>query len=185
MEYSANALHAAIRALDEVVRPVVEAADDAQAADQLTLVTDTLRFLELRLADLPRRSAFLLQNSVDLAAALAEDLADESPDTAGMLVSAARRAAELPSGGDALAEVTGAIRETLRNLLSWRDPALRRSAAWHVLAGERRRITADRAWFAPLGFDTDPDTLATLDEAMPIPLPAGAPPPRRARQETG
>jgi hypothetical protein len=150
MDYSDNALRAAIRALETVIGPVVAAAGDAQAEDQLGLVVDALRFIEVRWASLGERAAFGDRNAVRLAQDLAELV---PPDAAEPL----RRSATE-------AEATGAVRDLLRGWPSM-APLQRQAVARQVLASERRRVEADRSWFAPLGFDPVPGTIVGLEEA--------------------
>lgn len=153
MDYSNNSLRAAIRALETVVRPVVATASDAQAQDQLGLVIDALRFLEQRLPDLPARAAFSTRLILLLAGDLADLVGTAEPGRAAALRSVRR-------DDDAAA----AVRELLRHWPSLAGDQLRREVARLVLASERRRVEADRAWFAPLGFDPVPDTILSLAE---------------------
>src|SRR6478735_906733 len=48
MDYTTNTAIAAVKALTEVVTPVVDASGDAQAIEQVRLVTDFVRFVEGR-----------------------------------------------------------------------------------------------------------------------------------------
>src|SRR5215211_3836511 len=72
MDHSDNALRAAIKALEEVVAPAVDPADPL-AAEQLTLVIDSLRFLRERLDQLHDRARFELRHHLALAHAVADD----------------------------------------------------------------------------------------------------------------
>ncbi|KAF0957161.1 hypothetical protein [Rhodococcus sp. T7] len=154
MDYSNISVRASIRALETVVRPAVQATADAQAQDQLGLVVDALRFLEHRMSILPQRDEFSTRTAVHLAGELAGVVASTDPDIAAELRSACREE-----------DATGVVRDLLRSWPSLVDEDTRRSIARLVLASERRRVEADRAWFAPLGFDPEPESIPSLTEA--------------------
>lgn len=162
MDYTSNTVRASIRALETVVRPTVAATGDAQALDQLDFVSEALRFIELRLVDLPVRARFAARNSANLATSLAGLVADALPDDAAALSRGATDAGtQHAEGGSA----TAAVRQLIRR---WPDldEHHRRAIAREVLRSERERVEADRAWFAPLGFDPHPDTISDLASAL-------------------
>ena len=154
MDYSNISVRASIRALETVVGPAVQATADSQAQDQLSLVVDALRFLELRMSILSERNEFVTRTAVYLAGELACVVASTDSGIAAELRSARREE-----------DATGAVRDLLRRWPSLVDEDTRRSIARLVLASERRRVEADRAWFAPLGFDPEPESIPSLAEA--------------------
>lgn len=162
MDYTQNTLRASIRALETVVHPTVAGTGDAQALDQLDFVSEALRFLELRLVDLPARERFAARNASNLATGLARLVADALPDEAAALSRGATDAGTQRAGG---AGATAAVRQLIRR---WPDLGEhhRRAIAREVLRSERERVEADRAWFAPLGFDPHPDTIPDLEAAL-------------------
>ena len=69
MDHTLVGLHAALRALEDVVAPAVDPSS-AQARDQMRLVVDYLRFLSQRLDHLPERHRFELAHHLQLARSL-------------------------------------------------------------------------------------------------------------------
>lgn len=160
MDHSDNALRAAIKALEEVVAPALDPADP-QAAEQLVLVVDALKFLRERLDHLHDRARFDLRHHLALAHSIAEDVAlDEEIEAATALYHCSdARTPELRQGAAALA---AALRKVVRDA----DEDIRPRIERRIVAGERARIEADRAWHLPQGFDPDPGAVPPLEAAL-------------------
>ena len=178
---TANGLRAAARALEQVVRPALDATNPL-AVEQLQMVT---RFLGLAAERLPWRHARLrlqVQQIHDTARALhaaaracggevEAALGSASADAAAALADAGTPEARLEQAGAALAAALSAlVRES-----AVRDETTRRSVERTVLQAAGPWTELQRAWFAPLGLDT---------EAQTLPPPAQQLHPYPARDET-
>lgn len=178
---TANGLHAAARALEQVVRPALDASNPL-AVEQLQMVT---RYLALAAERLPWRHARLRRQVQQLHAAaqalrpaaqacggeIEAALGSAAADAAAALAGAETPEALLQRSGAALAAALSAlVRES-----AVRDEATRRAVERTVLQFARPWAELQRAWFAPLGLDT---------EAQTLPPPAQQLHPYPARDET-
>jgi len=162
MDHSDNALRAAIKALEEVVAPAVDPADP-QAAEQLALVIDSLRFLRDRLDHLHDRARFDLSHHLALAHAVADGELDAEIASAAAVYE--RPGARTPELRASTARLAAALRTLVRDAAT-ADEATRRRIERRIVEGERARIEADRAWHLPQGFDPDPSSVAPLEHAL-------------------
>lgn len=173
MDHTDNQLRACIKALNEVIGPAMAA--DAQAGEQLFLVTDYLGFLRSRLDNLLDRDRFEVRHYVTMGTALADDAAACSPSTANALadaVSAAesvlhRADARMPEMKAAAANVAAVITRLVREAAG-ADEAVRSRIERTVVELSEDKIQLDRTWHAPQGLEPDPGSLVPLDQALGI-----------------
>jgi hypothetical protein len=161
MDHSDNTLAAAIKALEEVVAPALDPADP-QAAEQLVLVIDSLRFLRQRLDHLHDRARFDLRHHLALAHAISDDAPLEAEIAAATMVYE-RAGARTPELRESAAELAAVLRTVVRETT---DDVTRRRLERRILKGSWERIEADRAWHEPQGFDPDPATVPPLELAL-------------------
>jgi len=168
-------LRASIKALREVVAPALDP-DAAQASEQLALVVDALDFLRARVALLEERERFLLEHDLALARAVRAPAAACTPACAAALDDAIARgedalqraAARRAEVAEAGAAVAAALRELIRDAAT-ADPAARDAIERETVRAARATITADRAWYLPLGFDPDPGSVPPIEAALAAP----------------
>lgn len=154
-----NGLRAAVKALTDIVAPAISHTDPL-AIEQLRLVVDYLEFVRRRLDFLHDRDRFELDHHLAMARALDELGAPGSDHTMVLLKSAledgantqALPAASSPELKSAAAALAAAIRELIRESAGF-DAQIRRRVERCVLDATDARITFDRAWYLPLGFD--------------------------------
>lgn len=172
-DYTDNALLASIKALEQVVMPAVDPTDPL-ATEQLRLVSGFLKFLRTRMEHGYPRQLFELDHYLRLAQQLASDVALlGSPELSLRLDLAEAQAlavqtqavplpADVRSAAAALATAVAGIARAAATA----DAPLRRRIEQQVLAGSRRWVEMQRAWFVPQGFDLRPDELPALDQAL-------------------
>jgi hypothetical protein len=162
-----GALQAAIKALEHAVLPAVDPADPL-AGEQLRLVVGYLRLLRQRLDRVEERARFELEHYRALATLLLDDARAQGGEIAqrfdGALAQAG--AATRPAAvRDAAAALAGAVSGLVR-AAAQSDPERRRRIEHAVARHSRRWVDAQRAWFAPLGFELRPAQLPALDDAL-------------------
>lgn len=169
-----NAVRAAIKALDEVIAPALDPAQPL-AAEQLRLVRGLLDFLGARVALLHERHRFELEHYAALAQQLAADAAQVSGEAAATLAAALAGAAPVRAdplaSNDAMAAATAPLAAAASALVreaAGAEPALRRRIEQAVIRGARPWVDVQRAWFAPRGFELEPDTLPPLADALAV-----------------
>lgn len=172
-DYTDNALLASIKALEQVVMPAVDAADPL-ATEQLRLVSGFLKFLRTRMEHGYPRQLFELDHYLRLAQQVTPDAALlDVPGLPSRLAAAvaqgqavAAQAVALPADvRSAAAALATAVAGVARGAAG-ADAPLRRRIEQQVLAGSKRWVEMQRAWFAPQGFDLRPDELPALDQAL-------------------
>lgn len=171
MDYTRNTMRAAIKSLDAVITPAVEASGESQAIEQVHLVTDFLRFAEQRIHLIADREAQQLRRAVDLATALDEPLTGTAArDT---LVSCRRDAervtADPQRSSESVRRVAAALESAIHDATLAADdldPQPRGEVQRAVLASAMAQARVDRAWLLPLGFDPDPGSLPDIEEAL-------------------
>lgn len=181
-DYTDNAFLASIKALDKVVLPAVDA-NDPLAAEQLRLVSGFLKFLRTRMPHLDQRHFFELNHYLTLAEDVAADARLVGVEVAQRLdaalaqaravqASARPDAAAVQAASAALAAPISALVRSVADA----ETALRQRVEQKVVAGSRRWVDAQRAWFAPQGFELHADELPALDAALATSSPASAAP---------
>ncbi len=172
-DYTDDGLLASIKALEKVVMPALDASDPL-ATEQLRLVSGFLKFLRSRMEHGYPRQLFELDHSLRLARQVAADAALlDSPEVSQRLTAAlaqgqavAEKAVPLPAEvRSAAAELATAVAGVAR-AAAVADAPLRRRIEQQVMAGSKRWVEMQRAWFAPMGFDLRPDELPALDQAL-------------------
>lgn len=171
MDHTDVGLRAAVRALSDVVAPVV-GAEHAQARDQLRLTIDYLAFVAERLPHLHQRDRFELSHHLAMAQAVRPVLQDGAGASAlGMAVDTGRKALALPDATtaevrQATAELGAALSAVVRESAAM-TPAVQREVERTVLRVSRERIAFERAWYLPLGLDPDPHDVQPLTAWLP------------------
>lgn len=163
-----NTLRAAIKALTDVVAPSVDPTD-ALANEQLRLVVDYLEFVHNRLDFLYERDRFELRHHL----AMARSLMDLGPTCSAAAAAAMQAAvgagvgtyalsgASMPDLKAASAVLAAAIRVLVREAPAF-DEAMRCKVERCVLDMSDHRLTFDRSWYMPLGFDPAPGEVPML-----------------------
>jgi hypothetical protein len=177
-DYTDNALLASIKALDQVVLPAVDPADPL-AGEQLRLVSGFLKFLRSRLPAWHARQRFELQHYLNMAQQLAADARGVSDEVSQGLDAAidaartlqAREAASVAEIVDATAALAAPISALARTVATGPDE-LRRRVEREVMAGSKRWVDMQRAWFLPQGFELHAGELPSLDASLVACVPA-------------
>ena len=168
-DHSENSLRAVIKSLRDVVGPAVDQGDPL-AQQQLALSLGYLEFLRSRLSHLHARAVFELEHHLRVGRRVLDRLGD-THDAAGLTRSVADgdRLAALPGADDdALHRATAAIAAQLRAVLnSELDERVLVDIERTIVAAMAERITVERAWYLPMGFDPDPSSAVPLGEALP------------------
>lgn len=170
MDHTDVGLRAAIRALSDVVAPVV-GAEHAQARDQLRLTTDYLAFVVERLPHLHQRDRFELSHHLSMAQAVEAALAGFSAPALSTAIDAGHKMLALagPSTAEvrqATVNLSAAIAAVVRESAAM-DTAVRREVERAVLHASEQRIAFERAWYLPLGLDPDPHDVQPLATFLP------------------
>lgn len=164
-----NDLKAMAKALRDVVAPAVDAANPI-AQQQLKLVIEGLDFLQQRAPQVWRLAAFELSAQT----ALARQLLAVAPASSGAALAQALQAAETahsvaqqgpPVVQQAVTGLEDAMAQLVRDAATM-DAAPRQAIERLVVAGSRRWLVAQRAWYAPLSIEPDPAALPSLDDAL-------------------
>jgi len=172
-DYTDNGLVASIKALEKTVMPALDTSDPL-ATEQLRLVSGFLKFLRTRMEHGYPRQLFEFDHCLRLAQQVAPDAALlDSPEFSQRLTAAvaqgqavAAQAVPLPADvRRAAAELATAVAGVARAAAA-ADAPLRRRIEHQVMAGSRRWVEMQRAWFAPMGFDLRPDELPGLEQAL-------------------
>lgn len=167
-----DALQAAIKALEQAVLPAVDTADPL-ATEQLRLVVGYLKLLRGRLGWIGRRARFELQHHAAMARSLQYEFDAVGGEPAQRAQAALAQAAPLLADPAPDAEavrstaalLAGAVSGLVR-MAADAEPGLRRRIEHEVAVQTRRWTDAQRAWFAPLGFELHAAELPALDEAL-------------------
>ena len=161
-----GALQAAIKALEHAVLPAVNPADPL-AGEQLRLVVGYLKLLRQRLDYVEDRKRFELEHYRTLAEALQDDARTQGGEVAQRFEAALRevKAAERPCDVPAATAAVASAVSGLVRVVADADPERRRRIEQTVARHSKRWIDAQRAWFAPLGFELRPEQLPALADA--------------------
>jgi hypothetical protein len=173
-DHTDNALRAAIKALEEVVRPAVNP-DDPLATEQLRMVAELLGFLGQRLDQLYDRQRFELGHALQLAVDVAPDVAACAPSATPELrtaidegrtvfAAAGTGSATLKAASGRLASaVSGAVRIAP---IAGVDADAQRRLERKVVAAAKAFMDAQRSWFLPGGFEPDASQVPPLERAL-------------------
>lgn len=172
-DYTDNGLLASIKALEKVVMPALDGADPL-ATEQLRLVSGFLKFLRSRMEHGYPRQLFELDHSLRLAQQVAADATLlRSPELSQRLAAAvaqgqalAAQAVPLPADVRSAAAELATVVAGVARAAAVADAPLRRRIERQVMAGSKRWVEMQRAWFAPMGFDLRPDELPRMDHAL-------------------
>ncbi|MFC9833792.1 hypothetical protein ACFVKB_08255 [Rhodococcus sp. NPDC127530] len=166
-DHSENALRAVIKSLRDVVGPSV-AADDPLAQEQLGLSLLHLEFLATRLPRLHTRAVFELKHHLRMAHAVVDRLGESR--AADALVASVEDADHLVSNPTARTDTLGKAADRISADIT---AVLRADLETSVVADIERtivdisaeRIAFERAWYLPTGFDPNPESVLSLDDA--------------------
>jgi hypothetical protein len=165
-------VHAAIRALSDVVAPAVDP-QSAQAGDQLRLAIDYLGFLVQRLDHLHARNRWELRHHLRMATALQPIVHPRGAKETAELTASAAHADHLLSAGsastEALRAATARLAAAVSDLVGESadfDAATRSQVEQRVLRASQERIAFERAWYLPLGLDPDSHETRPLAEFL-------------------
>lgn len=159
-------LQAAIRALVEVIAPAVDTGN-AVAVEQTQIVIGMLQLMAARLPLRYRYDCDELARLVALCRALeAHDdgrLAQASAAGADVLARAQATPQELLAAIRNLRELSGAVvSEVFRD----GDDATRAYVSKQVLAHAEQQLLRERAWFAPQGWELQPESLPDIESLL-------------------
>jgi hypothetical protein len=172
MDHTEIGLRAAVRALSDVVAPVV-GAEHAQAQDQLRLSIDYIGFVVERLPHLHQRDRFELSHHLTMALAVREAIGSAvvpPPLSTAIgvgeqvLALADATTAELRQASATLAAVLAAV---VRDSTT-QAGHVQREIERCVLRMSKERIAFERAWHLPLRLDPDPHDVQPLSDFLPM-----------------
>ncbi|MCW2737948.1 hypothetical protein [Nocardioides sp.] len=168
-DHTDNQFKAAIAALREVVAPAVNPHDPA-AREQLQLVIDQLEFVRQRVGLLDSRHRLELVQQLDMVERLAhaaKDVRDPSAAEISDTVTDARAvlADPIAKHEDLAAQQEGLARLVPR-ILEHAPDEHRQALDRLVVQLSGSRVTFERSWYAPLGFDPDPESLPSVDSLL-------------------
>lgn len=169
-DHTRNALDAAVRALQEVIIPAVDPSHPL-ALEQAKIVTGLLKLLAERFEYTHARARFEVLHAADLARSLRADAASAAPSIAAEIDAALDVAQRLADDPAARSHDLASASMTLTALAS---ATVRATAGTPVadrvertvLAGSKRYLDLQRAWFLPQGWETDPTVVPSLDDAL-------------------
>jgi hypothetical protein len=161
-------LATAIRALTEVVLPAVDA-DNALAVEQTQVVIGMLRLMAARLPLQYRHDCDELARLLTLCRALQpyDDDGGLAPAThtgAEVLARARATPQEILDAIHSLRALSGAV---VSSAYGDGDDAARAALSALVLTHADAQLTRERAWFAPQGWELEPDSLAAMEDLLP------------------
>ncbi len=177
-DHTDNGLRAAIKALDEVVAPAIDASNPL-ATEQLRLVSRYLGFLRERLHYQSDRERYELWHYTALAQSILTQM-QPSTQTQSPLAQIQQRlalavVAAVPLCEDtsvalvkiraALGPLTSAISALVRSVTN-AQPSLRTPIERLVLDASKRLLDVQRAFYLPIGFEPDPSLVPTMDSAL-------------------
>ena len=168
-DHSLNALHAAAKAMEEVVMPAIDA-QHPLAREQAGLVLRYLRLFEQRLDFAYQRNRFDLAQACALGQALhvpifAVSMAisqalDRAVQTArALLDDPSARPSALQSAATDIDQLVTALIRTVAAV----KPQLSTQLERIVLEQSTARLDMQRAWFLPQGWEPDPSVVPPID----------------------
>jgi hypothetical protein len=173
-DHTDNALRAAVKALDDVVRPAVNPRDPL-ATEQLRITTELLSLMLQRLNHVYDRHRFELRHHLALGAEVQADVercAARASEELAAALEAGRVAYDTPGTGSAAtqtasARVAAAVSRAVRIAGGdGVDADARRRLERTVVASSKPFFDAQRAWFLPGGFEPEPQLVPTLEAAL-------------------
>lgn len=169
-DHSKNAIQALVMAL-EMVAPSVDP-NDPIATEQLQSAVRYLQFLQSRLDHLYDRERFELRHHLTMGDRLLASAGAGDWDTTALAAAASTGHAVLNQLGanvPEMRECTVALSAAIANVVesaSTTSDVVRDEVVRVVLDCSAERITFERSWYLPLGFDHAPDEVLPLDVAL-------------------
>ena len=167
-----NALRAAVRALNEVVAPSVDAANPL-AREQLAIVCKFLETMRQRAGSIGDLHRADLELALGLAVAVADHVSACPAEVREGLAAARQEGGDLVrspgASGDELQRAAARLDALLSGVVRCAralEPAARQAIERAVLAGSDRRVELRRAWHAPMGLDPDMKSVLPLADVL-------------------
>lgn len=177
-DHTVAGLRAALKALKEVITPAVDSSNPL-AVEQLRMVCGFLSMVCDQLPYRAQRIRFDLQSAIQLAEALASTEGVAENDASDAQAKALTHAMLLQQAPDATeAEMCHATAQLAAATTAFvrasadADETVRRQVDRAVLAGSKTWLDVQRAWFEPLGFDSEARSLPPLAQALTPPIRA-------------
>ncbi|GAC1390988.1 MAG: hypothetical protein NVSMB34_04990 [Variovorax sp.] len=171
-DHSLNALHAAARAMEEVVLPAIDA-QHPLAREQAGLVLRYLRLFEQRLDHAYQRNRFEVARACELGQALMLPAFDVSPAITNALREAVKTGQQLlettsarPSALRSAATELGQLATALVRTLAAVKPEASSQVERLVLEKSGAWLDMQRAWFLPQGWEPDPSAVPSIDALL-------------------
>jgi hypothetical protein len=171
-DHTDNALLAAMKALDEVVAPAVDAANPL-AREQLKLVSRYIGFLRTRLQYQAGRDRFELRHYLALARRLSPHVLAAAVPGAAVFHRAidlgASRVDRTEASTAELRAATAALSTAISMLVrssAALGPEPQRSIEIAVVAASKTLFDVQRAYYLPLGFEPDPALVPDIETAL-------------------
>lgn len=173
-DHTDNALRAAVKALDDVIRPALDPSN-ALAVEQAKLVSAYLRLCLERLPYLYDRNRFEVGHYLEMAEALVGRVANAPERVIQALDDAieagravlTRPGARIPELQEAAEHLAAAISALVR--LVDGDADAQAMVEKTVLQLSRSYIDAQRSWFLPQGWEPDPSAVPDIGQALHLP----------------
>lgn len=166
-DHTENSLSAVITSLRNIVEPAVDHSDPL-AQQQLQLSLSYLGFLQSRLSHLPARDRFEVLHNVRLAESALEAVGDGAPGLAAAVADSRRLAATAGATRADLRRAAAVLAAGVSELIeSDLDDSVRSSLEQAVVAASTERVEFDRAWYLPMGFDAEPESVPPLEDLLP------------------
>ena len=169
---TSNALHAASRALDEVILDAIDP-NHPLAQEQARLVSKYLQLVLSRLDYAYDRNRFEMCHYLNLATTLRDDAKLVSPAIAAALevsVDDASRLQDLPGARvpdlQAASKKLAAILTALIRTAAGAETVLRQRVEYTVLQASKALLDAQRAWFLPQGWEPKPELVTSITVAF-------------------
>ena len=165
-------LAAVVKALDDIVTPVIPA-DAKFAHEQLALIKQSIRIV---MDQIPHEYGFIVrdaQDYVQLAADLAAGMPEDSPARSRLMEYAERGKSIIPAevpDRPMVENYLGGLKKDVENaveaIFALPDETMRRTLSRLILDHSERQTLRERVWVAATGFDTDPQSLPSMEAVI-------------------
>lgn len=172
IDLTVNGLRGCVNSIDMTLQPAVLQSGDSLAREQLALLRKYLEFAAHRARLLDGRARFELQHDATLAVAVAETLRGPDGDASqakalhALHVEAHVLLADPGVRLALLEELSAQIRSAVSRVvraLPLTGSASRRAVEAAVVAHARPLIRFQRSWYAPQGWESNPEALPSVD----------------------
>lgn len=172
IDLTVNGLRGCVNSIDMTLQPAVLQSGDSLAREQLALLRKYLDFSAQRARLLHGRARFELEHDGTLAQAVSEALggpegdARQADSLLAMHREARSRLADPAATLACLEELSARIRSAVSRVvrtLPQHQTACRRAVDQAVVAHARPLIRFQRSWYAPQGWESDPQALPSVE----------------------